>query len=84
MWWEGVFTTRVAVPRWTEREIAAVSAAERIEMRRWADWRPEHSPTHVSLRVKASDEAEVRGLVRATLRGLMELDVDAFGPTQYS
>ena len=75
---------RVEVPQWTQAEIAAVSRTEWIEMRRWADWRPEHGPTHVSLRVKASDEGEARTLVRAALRGLMELDVDAFGPTAYS
>jgi hypothetical protein len=74
--WEGVITTRVEVPRWTQREIAAVNAAEHVAIWRDADRRPQNRPTHVSLQVKASDEADARPRVRAALRGLMELDRD--------
>jgi hypothetical protein len=81
---EGVITTRVEVSRWTEREISAVNAAEGVAIWREADRRPEDGPTHVSLRVKASDDTEARTLVRSALRGLMELDVDAFGPSAYT
>lgn len=80
----GVITTRVEVPHWTEAEIAAVNAAERVATWREADSRTEKAQTHVSLRVNASDEDEARSLVRAALRGLMELEIDSFGPTAYS
>ena len=77
---EEIITVRVEVPSWTAREIEAVDSAERVEIWREADRRNEAVATHVSLDVEASDEAEARNLVRNALRGLMELDVHAFGP----
>jgi hypothetical protein len=77
---ERVINVRVEVPRWTGREIEAVDAAERVMTWREADRRTDEGPTHVSLRVKASDEAEARALIREALQGLMRLDLDAFGP----
>jgi hypothetical protein len=59
-------------------------AAERVAIWRAADWRTEEGPTHVSLRVEASHEAGVRARVREGLRGLTELEVDAFGPSHHS
>ncbi len=69
----------VEVPRWTEPEINAIDAAERVATWREADRRIVGAPTHVSLDVEASDDAEeARGLVRGALQGLVNLHPDAF------
>ena len=68
---EDRITLLVEVPRWTERELIAIDAAERVEIWRTSDRiAADGTATEISFDVRASSDLDARQAIRAVLGNL--------------